>query len=248
MTELAGRVALVTGGVRNIGAAISLALAEAGAAIAVNSRSASADATALVEKIRERGGRAIHVAADITDEAAVDRMVAEIAGALGPVAVLVNNAASRGLSPIGELSLADWRAAMAVMLDGPFLCSRACLPGMPDEVGRIINLGGVSAHRGAVNRVHATAAKGGVVGLTRGLAIELAPRHITVNCIVPGPIETVRDANAGQMPAHPQGMMPPIGRHGRPDEIAAMVRLLAGPAGAFVTGQCIHINGGLYLA
>jgi 3-oxoacyl-[acyl-carrier protein] reductase len=113
--------------------------------------------------------------------------------------------------------------------------------------GRIVNIGGLSAHRGAGQRAHVVASKAGIIGLTKALAIELAERGITVNCVAPGSIDTARDANAGAVPPHPQGFAAPLGRQGRPEEIAAMVAYLASDAAAYITGQTIHVNGGLYL-
>lgn len=244
--SLNGRVAVVTGSVRNIGRAIALALAEDGAAAVVNSRTVSADGDALCAEISQRGGRAIYVVADVAREEDVARLVREAVAAFGRIDILVNNAAVRRLAPLAELSLAEWRDVMAVILDGAFLCAKACLPHMTGGHGRIINIGGLSAHRGAGNRAHIVTAKAGLLGLTRALAIELADRGITVNCVVPGPIATVRDANAGALPPHPAGFQTPVGRMGKPEEIAAMVRLLASDASAFTTGQTIHVNGGLY--
>jgi 3-oxoacyl-[acyl-carrier protein] reductase len=144
------------------------------------------------------------------------------------------------------MSLAEWREVMAANLDSAFLCARECLPHM-GRGGRIVNIGGLSAHRGAGQRAHVVASKAGIVGLTKALAIELAERGITVNCVAPGSIDTARDANAGAVPPHPQGFDAPLGRQGRPEEIAAMVAYLASDAGAYITGQTIHVNGGLYL-
>ena len=243
---LRGRVALVTGSVRNIGRAIALALAEDGAAVVVNSRTPSRDGEALRAEIAKSGGRAIYTVADVGREEDVERLVRDGVAEFGHIDILVNNAAVRRLAPLGELSLAEWRDVMAVILDGAFLCAKACVPHMGGGHGRIINIGGLSAHRGAGNRAHIVAAKAGLLGLTRALAIELADRAITVNCVVPGPIATVRDENAGALPPHPGGFETPVGRMGKPEEIAAMVRLLASDAGAFTTGQTIHVNGGLY--
>jgi 3-oxoacyl-[acyl-carrier protein] reductase len=243
---LSGRVAVVTGSVKNIGRAIALALAADGAAVVVNSRSRSAEGEALCDSISKGGGRALFVAADITREEDVERLIGAAVDRFGRVDILVNNAAIRPLAPIEEMTLAQWREVMAVILDGAFLCARACVPHMRSGGGRIINIGGLSAHRGAGQRAHVVAAKAGLLGLTKALAIELAGEGITVNCVVPGPIATVRDASAGAVPPHPSGFATPVGRMGKPEEIAAMVRLLASDASAFTTGQTIHVNGGLY--
>lgn len=243
---LSGRVAVVTGSVRNIGRAIAFGLAEEGAAVVVNSRTSSPDGKALCAEISKLGGRATYIVADVTREEDVERLARDAVAKFGRIDILVNNAAVRRLAPLEELSLAEWRDVMAVILDGAFLCAKACLPHMNSGHGRIINIGGLSAHRGAGNRAHIVAAKAGLLGLTKALAIELADRGITVNCVVPGPIATVRDENAGSLPPHPGGFQTPVGRMGKPEEIAAMVRLLASDASAFTTGQTIHVNGGLY--
>ena len=244
---LAGRVAVVTGGVRNIGRAIALALVDAGAAVAVCSRSASPEAESLLAEARSRGGKAWHAVADVAQETDVARLVEGAAKALGGIDILVNNASIRRLSPIEKLSLAEWREVMGANLDSAFLCARACVPRMKPQRGRIVNIGRLSGHRGAGERAHVVSSKAGIVGLTKALAIELAGRSITVNCVVPGAIDTERGADAGAIPPHPQGFNSPLGRRGRPDEIAAMVTYLASDAAAYVTGQTLHVNGGLYL-
>jgi 3-oxoacyl-[acyl-carrier protein] reductase len=244
---LQGRAAIVTGGVRNIGRAIALALADAGAAVAVCSRSASPEAESLVAELRKRGARALHAVADVGREADVTRFVDAVVTTFGGVDILVNNAGIRRLASIEKISLEEWREVMAANLDGAFLCARACIPHMKPQRGRIVNIGGMSAHRGAAQRAHVVTSKAGIVGLTKALAIELAERAITANCVVPGPIDTTRGADAGAIPPHPQGFNTPLGRQGKPEEIAATVVYLAGDAAAFVTGQTIHVNGGLYL-
>jgi 3-oxoacyl-[acyl-carrier protein] reductase len=239
---LDGRVAIVTGGVRNIGRAIALALAEQGAAVAVCSRKPDAD----VESIRSQV--AYYEGADVSREEDVARFVGNVAKRLGGVDILVNNASIRRLSPIEKMPLAEWREVMAANLDSAFLCVRACVPLMKSNRGRIVNIGGLSAHRGAGNRAHVVSSKAALIGLTKALAIELADRGITVNCVVPGAIETVRGADAGAVPPHPQGFQSPLGRKGRPEEVAAAVTYLSSDAASYVTGQTLHVNGGLYLA
>ena len=246
MAELAGRVALVTGAARNIGRAIALALAEAGAAIAVNARSSRAEAEAVAAEITASGGRAAVHLADVGDEAQVQRMVADVAARFGGIDILVNNAAIRHEAPIDGLETARWRAALATMLDGPFFCIKACLPHLrASPAGAVINMGGMTAQAGAKRRAHVIAAKAGLEGLTRALALELAENNITVNCVSPGLIDTMRDAASGA--AHRASRTLVLGRLGPPEEVAAMVRHLAGPHARFITGQVIHINGGNHL-
>ena len=243
--ELSGRVALVTGAARNIGRAIALALAEAGAAVVVNTRASRAEAEAVVREIEERQGRALVALADVTDEAAVARMIEATLEKFGRLDILVNNAAVRREQPIESMDLQEFRAVVALILEGAFITSRAALAALKRSDGAaIINIGGMTGHSGAAERAHVVAGKAGLVGLTKALAHELAPVGITVNCVVPGLIDTVR---TGGVPMVHRRSPPLVGRLGRPEEIAAMVRHLAGPAGRFVTGQTIHVNGGAYM-
>ncbi len=187
--ELAGQVALVTGGVRRIGRAIALTLAREGAAIAVNARSSRDEAADTVREIEALGGAARVIMGDVSDEAEVARMVKEIAATLGPVDILINNAAVRRDDAFTAMSFKDWRLVMAVVLDGAFLMSRAIIPGMlAKSRGTIVNIGGLTAHTGASGRAHVSAAKAGLVGLTKALAVEFGASGITVNCVAPGRI------------------------------------------------------------
>jgi 3-oxoacyl-[acyl-carrier protein] reductase len=247
--ELAGKVALVTGGARNIGRAISLALAGAGAAVVVNARASRADADETLASIQSAGGDgAVHMA-DVTDPRAVGAMVEAAVGRFGRLDILVNNAAVREETPFAEMKLEDWKRVLAVILDGAFVCAQACLPHMRRAGGgSIVNLGGMTAYKGAQGRAHVVAAKAGLAGLTRALALELAPQDITVNCVVPGTIETVRGLpGAPERPAHRQGL-PALGRRGEPAEVAETVRFLCGPGARYITGQSVHVNGGGYMA
>jgi len=244
--ELDGRVALVTGGARNIGRATALALARAGAAVVVNCKSSRAEAEAVVKEIVDGGGRATCHVADVTDENAVHDMVASAVRQFGRLDILVNNAAVRDATSIDDIDLAMWKYVTSIILDGAFICTKACLQALRSSgEGAVINIGGMSGHTGAAGRPHVTAAKMGLVGLTRGLAHDLAPDHITVNCVVPGLIETVRGAAAGGKSPHlHEGL---LGRRGKPEEVADVICFLAGPRGRYITGQDWHVNGGAYL-
>jgi 3-oxoacyl-[acyl-carrier protein] reductase len=247
MSELAGRVAIVTGAGRNIGRAIALALAEAGAAVAVNGRADRAAVEAVVAEIEAKGGKALTCMADVADEAAVQRMTAATVERFGRIDILVNNAAGRPEQKLETMSLADWRGVLATVLDGAFLTVRAALPHLKKSgAGAVVNIGGVSGHIGTKNRAHVVAAKAGLVGFTKALAHDLAGDGITANCVVPGLIETARDPNA-QLPHHHSVSKTLVGRLGTPEEIAAMVRFLAGPQARYITGQALHVNGGVYL-
>ena len=246
--ELAGKVALVTGGARNIGRAISLALAAGGAAVLVNARTSRAEAEQTVADIRNAGGRAALLLADVTDPAAVHAMVEAGLREFGRLDVLVNNAAIRSETPFGEMAFAEWRQVLASILDGAFLCTQACLPQLVlSRDGAVVNIGGLTAYSGASGRAHVVAAKAGLAGLTRALALEFAPQGVTVNCVVPGTIETVRGLpGAPERPAPRQGL-PPVGRRGTPEEVAASVRFLCGPGARYITGETLHVNGGGYM-
>ena len=243
--ELAGKVAIVTGAGRNIGRAIALQLAQAGAAVVVNARSNKAEADAVVREIEAAGGKAISQIGDVADP----KTAAALAGAalkkFGRIDILVNNAALRAEKSFDDMSYEDWRAVMNATLDSAFHCVKACLAALKKDGGTIINIGGMSAHIGSKNRAHVLTAKAGLVGFTRALAHDLAEAHITANCVVPGAIDTSRSGDS--KPAHHLTHGTITGERGKPDDIAAMVRLLVGPGGRNVTGQTIHVNGGAYL-
>jgi 3-oxoacyl-[acyl-carrier protein] reductase len=175
-------------------------------------------------------------------------MAAAGAKEFGRLDILVNNAALRAETPFAEMPYEEWRQVLGSILDASFLCAQACLPHLARSgAGSIVNLGGLTAHRGAAGRAHVVAAKLGVVGLTRALALELAPQAITVNCVVPGTIDTVRGLpGAPERPAPRQGM-PPLGRRGTPEEVAGAVRFLCGPGARYITGETLHVNGGGYM-
>jgi 3-oxoacyl-[acyl-carrier protein] reductase len=247
-SELAGKVALVTGGARNIGRAIARSVAAGGAAVMVNAKTSRAEAEQTVAMIKAAGGRAALHLADVTDEGAVAALVDAAVREFGRLDFLVNNAAVRAETPFAQIRFEEWRRVLSTVLDGAFLCSQASLPHMIRAGGgTIVNIGGLTAHRGADGRAHVIAAKAGLAGMTRGLALDLAPQRITVNCVVPGTIETVRGLpGAPERPEHRRSL-PPVGRRGEPEEIAAMVRMLCGPDARYITGQSIHVNGGGFL-
>jgi 3-oxoacyl-[acyl-carrier protein] reductase len=246
--ELEGRVALVTGAVRRIGRAIALALARDGAAVVINARSSRGEADLVAAEIQALGGHALVHLADVTDEAAVQAMVDAALGRFGRLDILVNNAADRRQAPLTEISLAEWRHITGIIVDGAFLCARACLPPMlAGGGGTIISIGGASAHVGAHNRAHVITAKAALVGLTRAIAVEYAERGITANCVVPGKIGGERSRSAGEAPLMAGGRAPLVGRLGTPEEVAAVVRQLCLPVGRYITGQTIHVSGGMVL-
>jgi 3-oxoacyl-[acyl-carrier protein] reductase len=214
----------------------------------VNANSSRADAEATVAAIQSAGGTAALHIADVTDPDGVAAMVEATARKFGRIDVLVNNAAARAETPFADIKFEDWRRVISIVLDGAFLCTQACLPHMMrTRAGTVVNIGGMTAHKGAEGRAHVVAAKSGLAGLTRGLALDLAPHGITVNCVVPGLIETLRGLpGAPERPEHRRSL-PPLGRRGEPEEVAAVVRMLCGPDARYITGQAIHVNGGGYL-
>jgi 3-oxoacyl-[acyl-carrier protein] reductase len=231
-------VALVTGAARNIGRAIALDLATAGASVVVNAKTSRDEIEALAAQLE-----GLAVLADVTDEAAVARMVEQTIARYGRLDILVNNAALRAVEPLEAITFERWREVTGVILDGAWICARASLPYLGrSDLGSIINIGGMSAHTGAAGRPHVVAAKAGLVGLTRALAHDLAAKGVTVNCVVPGLIETKRSS-----PSAHHGPSA-LGRRGTPEEVAGAVRFLAGPGARYITGQTLHVNGGGFLA
>jgi 3-oxoacyl-[acyl-carrier protein] reductase len=249
--ELSGRIALVTGAARNIGRAIAVALARGGADVAVHTRAASDQAEETARQVRALGRRAVVVTGDLADPAQADAAVAQAVEALGGLDIIVNNAALRREGKIETIDYAAWREIMGATLDGAFLATRAALPHIIARVGkgfgRIVNIGGMTGHSGAPERVHVVTAKAGIVGFTKALAHDLAQHAITSNCVVPGMIDTVRGGSNPNTAAHHADRKILLGRRGLPEEVAGAVRYLCGPSAAFVTGQTLHVNGGTYM-
>jgi 3-oxoacyl-[acyl-carrier protein] reductase len=244
MGKLTGRVALITGGARGIGRACALAFAAEGAAVAVADRDA-AEAAQTAEAIDATGGRCAPIAADVTDERDVARMVGETRDRLGGLDILVNNAGIGTSCPALELDLETWDEMVAANLTSVFLCSRAVMPGMVEQrYGRIINVSSQLALKGGVEMAHYCAAKAGVLGLTKALARELAPYGVTVNAIAPGPVETEMLAVLSHEWRETKRAEIPLGRFGRPDEIAPTAVLLASDDGGYYTGATLNVSGG----
>jgi 3-oxoacyl-[acyl-carrier protein] reductase len=240
MTDLSKRIALVTGGSRGIGRAVAISLAEAGAAVAVNYLEQSAAAESVVKAIREKGGKAFAVRADVSQAAEVARMMAEVGKALGPVDVLVNNAGIGLVRTVDTLTEADFDTTIAVNLKSVFLCTQAVIPGMrARKWGRIVNISSGAARGAGGVGPHYNASKAGMEGMTRGYAARLVKDGITVNAVAPSLIETdmVKQglaSNASRIP---------LGRFGTPDECAQIVMMLVG--NAYMTGQTVALSGGM---
>ena len=246
--ELTGKAAVVTGAGRNIGRAIALTLAAGGASVLVNARSNRNEADAVAREIEAAGGKAVVHIGDVADAKAVQAMADAAVKAFDRIDILVNNAALRREKSFAEMDYAEWREILDVTLDGTFHCIKACLPALhKSRAGTIVNIGGLSAHTGARNRAHVVTAKAGIVGFTRALANDLASDGITVNCVVPGLIGTPRPRDKPE-PAHHLTHNTITGARGKPEDVAAMVRFLCGPAARYITGQAIHANGGAYMS
>jgi 3-oxoacyl-[acyl-carrier protein] reductase len=237
--DLGGHVALVTGASRGIGAAVALTLAELGAAVAVNYRERADDAEAIVAKIKSSGGRAIAVAADVSQSAAVAGMVERVARELGPIDILVNNAGIAIVRGVDELSESDFDRTLLVNLKSAFLCTQAVLPGMRvRKWGRIVNITSGAARGAGAIGPHYNASKAGMEGLTRGYAARLVKEGITVNNVAPSLIET--DMMKGRTDL---ARNIPLGRMGQPEEVAQAVAMVLG--NEYMTGQTIILNGGM---
>jgi 3-oxoacyl-[acyl-carrier protein] reductase len=246
--SLSGQVALVTGASRGIGAAIARDLAAAGARVVVNYRAQHAAADAVVAAIAAAGGAAESLPFDVADAAQVDSAVRALVERLGKIDVLVNNAGVSADALILRTRDDDWNRVLDVNLKGVFNCTRAVARSMMRaRTGRIINISSVVAVSGNAGQASYAAAKAGVIGFTKATARELAGRGITANVIAPGLIAT--DMTDAMNPAARDMVLAlvPLGRLGQPEEVAAAVTFLAGAGGAYITGQVIHINGGLYV-
>ena len=245
MPSLEGRVAIVTGSARNIGRATARMLAGEGAAVVVHARKDKAGVDEAVAMLTAEGAKAHGHLADVSTEAGAQSLIEATVSHFGRLDIVVNNAAIRRNTPIVEMSYAEWREVMANSLDCAFLCTRYAVPHMiRGGWGRIVNIGGISMFKGTPGRAHVSAAKAGMIGMTRSLASELGPHGITVNVVAPGAIDTVRSGAAGARPGAFNTSGVPVGREGRPEEIAHIVTMLCRPDAAYTTGQTIEVNGG----
>jgi 3-oxoacyl-[acyl-carrier protein] reductase len=242
--SLAGKTALVTGSGRNIGRSIALALAREGADVVVNARSNRGEAEAVAAEVEELGQKALPLLADIGDRAQLEALLDQALDKFGGLDIVVNNAATRPHKPFAEMTYDDWRGVLAIDLDSAFITTKAALPGMMERGwGRVVNLSGLQAFQGRHGGAHISAAKVGLIGLTRALATELGPSGILVNCIVPGMIDTSRAGQSGTRPPARLAEIP-VGRLGYTDDIASLCAFLCSDAAGFINGQTIHVNGG----
>jgi len=248
MFELEGKVALVTGSAQGIGRAIALNLAEGGARIVLTDmREAKLDE--VVKEIEAQGGKAIRFVVDVTEREAVKRVVDQVLETWEKVDILVNNAGITRDSLVMRMKVEDWQAVLKTNLDGAFYCIQAVLPSMVRQrYGRIVSIASVVAQAGNVGQANYIASKAGIIGLTKGVAAEVARRNITVNAVAPGFIATPMTEN---LPAEIKEKMLsiiPIGRMGTDTEIATGVRFLVSEEARYITGHVLNINGGMFMA
>ena len=244
--ELSGKVAIVTGSARNIGRVTAEELARGGAAVTINAVQAKALAEEVAQSIVNQGGRAIAVKADIRDPADVERLVGATVDAFGGVDILVNNAAVRNSIEFTDLDFADWVELREVALDGAFRVSMACAPHMVQRgYGAIVSIHGLNSYTGG--GAHRSAVKDGMAGMARGMAKDLGRYNITSNIAVVGPFDTDLAGSSGAAVKPRSGVNIPVGRRGVPQDMADLVRFLVGPFARFISGQTIHVNGGVHM-
>lgn len=249
-TNLSGRVAVVTGAARNIGRAVATAFGDAGAKVAVVYQGDEANAASTVKLISDAGGIARPFRLDLQDLASITSAVDSITAELGPVDILVNNAAIRPQITLGEVTPQRWDEVFAVNVRGPFFLTQRVVTGMVERRwGRIINMGGLHGYLGSAHRTQVHASKQAVVGMTRGIAFDVAPFGVTANVVVPGRIDTSRggaEVYGVHESADVAAQLVLVKRMGHPEEVADMCLFLASERAAYITGQELFVTGGSF--
>jgi 3-oxoacyl-(acyl-carrier-protein) reductase len=246
--DLEGKVSLITGGSRGIGRACCAALAAEGSGIAVNYQKSKDAAEDVVAELKNKGVKAGAYQADISQEDESNNMIERVLNDFGRVDVVVNNAGITRDRSFMKMTRDQWHSVLMVNLDGPFNITSALLPQMCErQWGRIISITSIVAQMGNFGQSNYAVAKGGLIAFTKTLAREVATKGVTVNAVAPGFIETDMTAVVPDESLDMIRKLTPMGRLGRPEEVARAVRFLAAPQASFITGQVININGGLYM-
>jgi 3-oxoacyl-[acyl-carrier protein] reductase len=246
--DLAGKVAIVTGGSRGIGRAVCVALAQAGAHVLVNYRSNEEAANETLRLVDEAGGTGELLGFDVADPDSVDAAIKDAAKRHGHLDILVNNAGISIDQLLLRVTAKDLDATWATNINGAVFCAKACIrPMIRSRWGRIINLSSVVAESGNPGQVIYSASKAALLGMTRSLAREYASRGITVNAVAPGFIETDMTADLAEEAKRGILERTPLGRIGRPEEVAAAVVFLASEEASYITGQVVRVNGGMHV-
>ena len=246
--DLSGKVALVTGARRGLGRAMAIAMARAGAEVAVNDiADGVAEAEAVAEEIRALGRKALVVPADITDGAQVREMIDRVAAEAGGLDILVNNAGIIRDALLLRMTDEAWREVLEVNLTGTFLCTRAAARHMTKHGGAIVNISSVVGVVGNIGQANYAASKAGIIGLTKTCARELAPRGVRVNAVAPGFIRSQMTERLPEQVRERMLSQIPLARMGTPEEVASVVVFLASPAGSYLTGQVICVDGGMVM-
>jgi 3-oxoacyl-[acyl-carrier protein] reductase len=246
--SLEGKVALVTGGSRGIGRAIALELAERGADVGINYAGNEAAAAQVVKEVENMGRKALAIQADVSNPSAVDEMFKKVLDVFGRIDILVNNAGITRDNLLMRMKEEDWDQVIDINLKGAFLCTKAVLRQMMrQKAGRIINITSISSVAGTAGQANYASSKAGLIALTKTTAREVASRGITVNAVAPGFIQTEMTDVLGEEYKQQLLEQIPLGRIGDPKDVARLVGFLASDDAAYITGQTIHVNGGMYM-
>jgi NAD(P)-dependent dehydrogenase (short-subunit alcohol dehydrogenase family) len=242
------KVALITGASGALGRAIAIRLAQDGYRLALHYRGSEPEARALADELYRMGARALPVQADVRLEADVNAMVAAAEKELGPITLAVNNAGLVRDKTVWKMTVEDWDVVLDTNLKGAFLVAKAVVPGMKSRKGgTIINVSSIVGAMGNFGQVNYAASKAGLIGMTKALAKEVAKDGITVNAICPGFMDTPMVRNVPEAVQEKLVAQIPLGRFGEPSAVGDAVAYLAGPSGAWITGQVLHVNGGMYM-